>query len=1276
MAVVLSQELYIRKEEKTVNTLLSPLPESPSVTDIVSFILNLPIDLHHLQGSGAEGQSGCSIYFARDRRDAGKTVAVAKVFPPSCHSDYEDEVSSHQTLLSLPEPPAAAGVLGWSKCIDDRTGQWAEVIVYQLAPGQALNTMIRDIGRITTVRYILELAQNDEQRRFDVLEGFFASELRLPLTEHKLGEGKTDHEVLCNMIGRRSDQLMSGLISSVKAVASTLAKLHRIKGEWGDASECVVEKLRDKLRGWVQEIQGPSRDEYMKAIGYERIERLVVLVNRAISESRQEGHASLLHGDASSGNFFWDPIRGITMIDYGGLARSMDCQGNPIGPAEMDVAGFYERLRKYSGQFGMKESDIATVQEEFWKAYQAQGVPLSEGIVQLFRTRTQLSRLWSAVSKLKKSCDERHLAQLRAKVEFEWDYFQNIFPEISPPWRVLFVASTSGPGKGGLPLFNQELVRAMSELPNTSVTLFVVKSEDEKTNLATAHGQAKVVSISSGECNPSSLLYHVAKVHQPDEFCLPATDQQGTTAFDLIIGHSRYSSAAATLIRERWYPAAKLALITHTSPLRKSDVAWKWYGETRELGYVEAARLAMLDEKILPKADLAVGVGPALTAEAREREWMGQCSRRRSIQTGPRFHELVPGAHIYESTQSHRQLDGVFRVLLPGRADDPAKGLDDAIYAVQRVASLGNKIVLHVLGVPINELNSWQNYADQITGTPGLVQFHPFSNDRLTVLRSYRMADLVIMPSTHEGFGMIFTEVAGLGIPILVTQDSGAGQLALDRTRIPVEVGQACVVFDESAYGIKPSPESERVAIWAHRIDHVRRHLDQACKDARALQQVMRGYSWKHAAQALLSAAIESTTDTVQRSNGVIAPMEQSSVPSLSPDVLAAMHRAARTRNRTGAPDPVRAAEVLHSLPEVHPTTTSLEKHVSTALGCPVRLRSMDTTHPQGFSGAVIFFAYTQDCNTKNELPVMPTETSQGRVIAVVKLFVHGLDNGITEELSSLEWLLLQAKGEIRIAAPLAVGKMIWENKLAGVVTYEVAQGMSLYQLMMQLGSTPRGAMRDDILAVLKAGVEEVARTLKRLHSFGLQGKSSANYLEWYFSALAQRVETASLYADILRREGLEVDQLASDMKELATHCQEDMTRNLRTAVVHGDAHPGNFFYDQATGQVTMIDTTTLHSSLDENSEPAGALERDISHFVHMMRRTGEQYGMTDKEMEVCTTVFMDACVENTTVNMQTVRMLMVCSALSFLNRSAREETADLGRQVKIVQDLLCFGKK
>ncbi|KAG0153662.1 hypothetical protein PDIDSM_2316 [Penicillium digitatum] len=1181
-------KLTIRKEDDG-NFTLTALPETCSVTAIVESVLGHSVELHRLQASGAEGQSGCYIYFVRDSSHPEKTIAVTKVYPPACHKDFFEELVAYRRLLSLSDPPSAARPLGVGRTRDENTAEPMGVIVYQLAAGKAINTIIRDIGRVSSLKLIAK--QPCPEETTEMMDDIIRGALHGISMNHKSHQARSSNITTAEMLDCQFNGLMADLITAVQGVALTLAKLHREKTGWSSASESVVDKLRSKLQSWVEEIQGPSRGQYERAIGSDQIEQLTLLVDRAIDDSREEGVASLIHGDASPGNFFWDPIQGITMIDYGGLSRSMDASGRPMGPAEMDAAGFHERLRKYAGDFGMSEADIGQVQGEFWKAYQAQGIPINEGLTRLFKTRTQLSRLWSAVDKQDTSRDVHKSIQLSEKVKFEWERLVNISPEKIQPWRVLVVANASGPGKGGLPLLNQELVKAMSEIPNASVTLFMVQpeNEDKTTLVSSGHGRANVVCIPPRGDDPSALLYHVAKVHPPGDYGLPILDGKHPSPFNLIIGHSRYSSTAASLIRERWYPTAKLALITHTSALRKSDIAWKWYGQTRELGYVEAARLAMVDERILPRADLAVGVGPVLTTEAREREWMGQCNRPRSNMMGPRFHELVPGIRTGDACTNQRQPNDPFRVLLAGRADDPAKGLDDAVYAVRKIALSGNDISLDVLGVPAEELERWQQAVDEMTGTPDLVRLHPFSDDPNAVSQFYCLADLVIMPSMHEGFGMIFTEVAGLGVPILVTQESGAGQFALDRSRIPLELGQACVVMDESTYGIQPSPTSQRVAVWAHRIDQVRCYPEQTRLHARSLQRIMRGYSWKHAAKALLRSAMEGEGDTVQMAHGSVAPACSSwPRPPLEMSVVSSMRRAARTRNLSGKPTFKQTDEVIQTLPEIAPTISALEEHVSAAVGFPVNLRSLDPIHHGGFSGAIIFFAYASDEFSYEETPLVSNDTSNGRVVAVVKLFVHGLDNGITEELSSLEWIFLQTKGDIKTAAPLAVGRMMWDTKPAGVVTYQVAPGVSLYQLMMQMGRLPPGPARREMLSVFTAAVQAVARALARLHTHSVEGRPGTRYLEWYFDAATKRAQQALLYKDSIRSAGLEASQLPEKINQLIADCKREMASCPRTTVVHGDAHPGNFIYDRATGHVTMIDTMTLHYSLDQNGDPSG----------------------------------------------------------------------------------------
>lgn len=77
--------------------------------------------------------------------------------------------------------------------------------------------------------------------------------------------------------------------------------------------------------------------------------------------------------------------------------------------------------------------------------------------------------------------------------------------------------------------------------------------------------------------------------------------------------------------------------------------------------------------------------------------------------------------------------------------------------------------------------------------------------------------------------------------------------------------------------------------------------------------------------------------------------------------VVSSIRRAARTLSRSGQPTLKQADDVMQSLPEIAPTISALEEHVSAALGCPVNLRSLDPTHLGGFSGAIIFFAYAND---------------------------------------------------------------------------------------------------------------------------------------------------------------------------------------------------------------------------------------------------------------------------------------------------------------------------
>ncbi|KAJ5515947.1 hypothetical protein N7527_007507 [Penicillium freii] len=115
-------KLTIRKEDDG-NFTLTALPETGSVNAIVESVLGHSVELHRLQASGAEGQSGCSIYFVRNSNHPENTVAVTKVYPPARHKDFSEELVAYRRLLSLSDPPSAARPLGVGRTRDENTAE-------------------------------------------------------------------------------------------------------------------------------------------------------------------------------------------------------------------------------------------------------------------------------------------------------------------------------------------------------------------------------------------------------------------------------------------------------------------------------------------------------------------------------------------------------------------------------------------------------------------------------------------------------------------------------------------------------------------------------------------------------------------------------------------------------------------------------------------------------------------------------------------------------------------------------------------------------------------------------------------------------------------------------------------------------------------------------------------------------------------------------------------------------------------------------------------------
>jgi hypothetical protein len=316
------------------------------------------------------------------------------------------------------------------------------------------------------------------------------------------------------------------------------------------------------------------------------------------------------------------------------------------------------------------------------------------------------------------------------------------------------------------------------------------------------------------------------------------------------------------------------------------------------------------------------------------------------------------------------------------------------------------------------------------------------------------------------------------------------------------------------------------------------------------------------------------------------------------PEVDAALDTAAEGRTDSGAVDPGTIDALVESLPPIHTDGTDLHARLTDFVGDaldqgPVELRPVGGGGAKGVSGA----------------PVFLVRDESGAVTAVTKVFPDTVD--FARDLSSLE-RLSSLDLSFDVAQPLAVGMIHSPEGLAGTVVYAVAPGKPIDDLISDTASAT-GEERVRQVEDLSTAVRQTAQALAELHTQpdGSGGEVGRLYLDNHRQALQARVESLLPHRELLLKAGLDVDELH---RRAMNTIEATRVHPGVSAYAHGDAHPGNFFWDKEKG-VTFIDTTTVHYSIGEDSRPIGSAERDLGNFEQWLTQWGREFGLSLDEV-------------------------------------------------------------
>lgn len=382
---------------------------------------------------------------------------------------------------------------------------------------------------------------------------------------------------------------------------------------------------------------------------------------------------------------------------------------------------------------------------------------------------------------------------------------------------VLAVATEWSSGHGGLSTFNRELCKVLASVGCRVFCLVLRASESEIVDGASL-GVGILVAKPVPGLNDHALL------------------AQGTTlpngiSPDVVIGHGRVTGEAAREQKSH-FPGSLRVHFFHVAP---EAIEWFKEHQSGASATVVGSARSQADVDLAADADLAVAVGPLLHREFDHK-----------IPGNKKVHRFDPG--LFEA-EVLSDVNIACECLVLGRAEDAIlKGIDIAARAMGTVYSTLTELkpVLVVRGIPPTAGDALRPCLLEWAESSALeIRMRPYSSDADQIANDIRQSSLVLMPSRSEGFGLVGLEAISLGVPVLVSDKSGLGELIEELGRDIARHHVVPVARDLSVDG----------AAWGARIRSVLEDREASRQRVLRLREALREKgSWRLAAEKFVAA--------------------------------------------------------------------------------------------------------------------------------------------------------------------------------------------------------------------------------------------------------------------------------------------------------------------------------------------------------------------------------------------------------------------------------------
>ena len=323
------------------------------------------------------------------------------------------------------------------------------------------------------------------------------------------------------------------------------------------------------------------------------------------------------------------------------------------------------------------------------------------------------------------------------------------------------LAALGGKETGGMNVYVRELSRELGRM-GVEVDVFTRSQNASIPRVVPLGERARVVHLAAG---PQAPMPRAAIHAYLDEF-VDGVDSWRLTQgadYDLIHAHYWLSGVAALALRERW--SVPVLQMFHTLGRLKNRAA-------RSVTELEPALRLREETRIVGASDRIVAANVVERAELL-RDYAAHAPRIATIPCGVDTALFAPGdpaaARGALALPAHPVLLWVGRIA-------PIKGLDTLLDAIARLRAAGTVLSLLVVGGEADEPRNGHEAAlreriDRL-GLGTAVRFvGPLPQDVLPTY--YVAADVTVLPSYYESFGMVALEAMACGSPVIASRVGG-----------------------------------------------------------------------------------------------------------------------------------------------------------------------------------------------------------------------------------------------------------------------------------------------------------------------------------------------------------------------------------------------------------------------------------------------------------------------------------------------------------------------